>query len=306
MSQLPVNRTILENSADDPTEGYNSGKSCSMEIAVKLALYAHYSERATVDLYVLFYLRKLRELSFQICFVSNSPIPQSKEQELREICERVIQRDNSGYDFGMWQQALAEFSLDQIDELLLTNSSIIGPLHPLEPLWKRETLSGCDFWGLTDNDEYGNHVQSYFLVLRRQVLEHPCFPQFWRSVLPYANRQMVIQCYEVGLTSWLQQHGFRWKVIFLQEDFVCQWLSARPVTEKLKDRIRPAQLPKNTPMRLPDLLLEAGMPFLKAKLLKGGGISRQQIDPAFAMRLLEKSNLPSDLLEELRKAAYGG
>jgi len=68
---------------------------------MRLALYAHFSKTGGVALHVLFYLRKLRDLGFRICFISNSPIPPAKKQELCEICERVIARDNSGYDFAM-------------------------------------------------------------------------------------------------------------------------------------------------------------------------------------------------------------
>lgn len=238
---------------------------------MRLALYAHYSNCGGLALYVLFYLRKLRDLGFRICFISNSPIPQSREQELHEICERVILRGNTGYDFAMWQQALKEYELTQFDELLLTNSSIIGPLHPLEPLWRNPVADQCDFWGLTDNDEFGRHLQSYFIVFRRRVLEHPCFREFWRSVLPYSDKDLIIQSYEIGLTKWLEQNGLTWGALFPQEGLIVLHASRRSVALRVKHRICPVFLPRNTSMYLPDLLLECGMPFLKAKLLTDWG-----------------------------------
>jgi rhamnosyltransferase len=270
---------------------------------MRLALYAHYSKSGGLALYVLFYLRKLRDLGFQVCFISNSQIPQPRGQELHEICERVIQRDNSGYDFAMWQQAMAEYELSQFDELLLTNSTIVSPLRPLEPLWRHPAASESDFWGLTDNDEFGRHLQSYFILFRRQVLEHPCFREFWRSVLPFNDRQLIIQSYEVGLTSWLEQHGLSWKAVFPQEQLHASLLSRRGFAEKLKNRIRPLELPRNTPMLLPNMLLERGMPFLKATLLPGGGDPSRQVSAEFAMRLLETSSIPTDVLDELRMTA---
>ena len=266
---------------------------------MRLALYAHYSKSGGLALYVLFYLRKLRDLGFRICFISNSPIPQSKEPELRELCEKVIQRDNIGYDFGMWQQALAGYDLSQFDELLLTNSSVIGPLFPLELLWQNPATSDCDFWGLTDNDEFGDHLQTYFIVFRGPVLDHPCFHEFWRSVLPFHSKQMIIQSYEVGLTCWFEQHGLTWRALFPQEKLHALSLSRRRFAEKLKNLIRPVEQPRNTTMLLPDLLLERGMPFLKAKLLTGGGDPRWQVSAEFAMRLLETSSIPADVLNEL-------
>ena len=83
-------------------QGYNLSETVDKQrIRMRLALYAHYSTSGGLGLHVLFHLRKLRDLGFRICFVSNSPIPQAREQELRETCENVIERDNSGYDFAM-------------------------------------------------------------------------------------------------------------------------------------------------------------------------------------------------------------
>ena len=267
---------------------------------MRLALYAHYSKSGGLALYVPFYLRKLRDLGFQICFISNSPIPQPREKELHEICERVIQRDNTGFDFAMWQHALAEYELTQFDELLLTNSSIVGPLHPLESLWQHPEASECDFWGLTDSDMFADHLQSYFIVFRRPVLEHSCFREFWRSVLPFHDKRLIIQSYEIGLTSWLEQHGLRWKALFPQEPLLGLFLSRRKFAEKLKNRICPVELPRNTSMFLPDLLLECGMPFLKAKLLTDWGCADWRVSAQDAMRLLEASNIPKDIQDELR------
>jgi rhamnosyltransferase len=268
---------------------------------MRLALYAHYSGSGGVALYVPHLLREIHKLGFRICFISNSPIPQSSEPELREYCEKIIERDNTGYDFAMWQQALAEYDLEQFEELLLINSSIVGPFYPLEPLWGRAAASECDFWGMTDNDDLGLHLQSYFLVFRRQVLQHPCFQTFWRSVLPYRHKQTVIGSYEIGLTKWLEQHGFKWISLFPQEVIHEIYLNRLTVFEKIRYRIRPVGLPQNTTILLPDLLAESGMPFLKLGILRGEGEMQSRIDRA--LRLLEVSNFPADVLNELRMKA---
>ncbi len=269
---------------------------------MRLALYAHYSSSDGLALYVLHFLRELRELGFQICFISNSPIPPPREPELRELCDKIIQRENTGYDFAMWKRALAEYELAQFDELLLTNSSIVGPFHPLKPLWERAAAFPCDFWGLTDNDEFTRHLQSYFLVFRRKVLEDPCFQAFWRSVLPFHDKEAAVASYEIGLSKWLEQHGFKWKALFPQKDVQALYVSRRSFFERVRNRIRCVGLLENTTIFLPDLLVEIGMPFLKLKLLAGGG----EGEPARvnrALRNLQTSNFPEKLLDELRKTA---
>ena len=134
---------------------------------------------------------QLGRLGFQVCFVSNSEIAPESRSQLARICESVIVRENTGLDFGMWRRALADHDLSGFDELLLTNSSVVGPLQPLAPFWQTPALAGCDFWGMTDNAIPAPHLQSYFLVFRRQVIQNPRFMEFWRSVLPYTDKVQI-------------------------------------------------------------------------------------------------------------------
>ena len=269
----------------------------------RVAIYAHYGASAKVALHVFHFLGELRSLGFEICFVSNSPVSPESQTEISKVCQKIILRENTGLDFSMWQAALAGYDLSTLDELLLTNSSIIGHLQPLAPLWQNPLVSQCDFWGLTDNDEITLHLQSYFLVFHKNVIRSECFARFWKSVLPYADKDQVIRSYEVGLTTWLEQNGFNWKALYHQYDLFKRYAESRKkrsfsskVLDRLKRRGVPAQLPgRNTTLYYPDLLILSGMPFLKASLLKD--------QPDRAYKLLESSSLPEVALEELRTIA---
>jgi len=201
----------------------------------------------------------------------------------------------------MWQRGLAEHDLLAFDELLLTNSSIIGPLQPLAPLWQNPAVAGCDFWGLTDNDELGSHLQSYFLVFRQRVLHSGRFHDFWRTVLPYKNKQQVIYSYELGLSQWLEEGGFTWQAIFKQEQIRSAYRQGRSLFRKIHEYrlyLEHRALGRNTTVFFPDLLLAGGMPFLKTALLCE---SPSRIDPPTAFGLLEQSSLPVEILAELRR-----
>lgn len=268
---------------------------------MRLAIYAHYGRSPQVAGHVLFYLQHLAQLGLQVCFVSNSEISPASETVLKKICERVIVRENTGVDFAMWQRGMADYDLLQLDELLLTNSSIIGPLQPLAPLWQNPAVADCDFWGLTDNNEFNRHLQSYFLVFRKRVLHSQRFADFWRSVLPYKNKWQMIYGYELGLTNWLEEGGFRGKSIFAWETILSSYRNGRSFWKKGYDyylfRTRRG-LVRNVSVFLPDMLLQQGMPFLKAALLND---SPSRIQPPAAFSLLEKSGLPAEILEELRR-----
>jgi lipopolysaccharide biosynthesis protein len=270
---------------------------CNFQKMKRLAVYAHFGRSAKVALHVFHFLGEIRSLGFEVCFVSNSPVSVESRAEVAKYCGRFIQRENKGYDFAMWQAGLAEYELAGWDELLLTNSSIIGPLAPLAPLWQKAVVEPCDFWGLTDNDEAGKHLQSYFLVFKRAVLHSAAFRRFWHSVLPYQDKQFVIQNYEIGLTRWLEENGFKWQALFPQDEIWMMYLRRRSLVKRIADRLYWRGLPgRNTTTLAPDLLLQSGMPFLKAALLQEREL---QVSPKMALQLLGTSGLPREILEEL-------
>ena len=40
----------------------------------------------------------------------------------------------------------------------------------------------CDFWGITDSSEINYHLQSYFLVFKKNVIQSNTFKIFWDGV----------------------------------------------------------------------------------------------------------------------------
>jgi lipopolysaccharide biosynthesis protein len=278
---------------------------------MRLAIYAHYADHSEVARHVVYYLERLRELKFDICFVSNSVLSPASEAGLRKLCDRVIVRKNTGFDFCMWQRGMAEYDLLQYEELLLTNSSIIGPLQPLAVLWQNPELGDCDFWGLTDNDDLKLHLSSYFLVFRQRALHSERFREFWRAVLPFKSKWQIVFSYELGLSEWMEAGGFTWRAAFPIKQMLkthrsqCGfWGMCRDRALILKYLYRNREWPpQNTTLVYPEVLLECGMPFLKASLLHQKSM---RISPAAAFSLLEKFRLPKDILVELRQRYSGG
>lgn len=273
---------------------------------MRLVLYAHYNPAGTVGRDVIYCLQCLRKLAHRISFISNSELGPDDQAELEVLCDRVFVRKNEGYDFGMWQDGLRETDLARVTELILINSSIVGPLGKLELLWERADEVRCDFWGLTDNTDLAPHLQSYFMVFRDPVLRSPCFAQFWNSVLPYSDKMQVIRSYEVGLTLWLEQHGFSWRALFPQNAIWKAYDHNEGFRGKLWRRLRRRGRPgPNTTLSCPELLLRAGMPFLKSALLDPGN---EYLDPEETLALLETTTLPAEVLSALKTchAASGG
>ena len=239
---LPHNRRIDRTATDAQDDAMK-----------RLAIFAHYDSGDEIQPYILFHVRALREVCDEVIFVSTARLSDRETAKLREHCANIILKENVGYDFGMWKHALQAIDVDAWDELVLTNSSVFGPIFPLRESFDTMAGNACDFWGMTGNYEIAWHLQSYFLVFRRNVLHSPAFAEFWRSVLPNGDKSKTIRHYEVGLTGFLEKRGFRAGQLVDLE-----LLRAFRIRRMLLGRSR-----RNPVIYYPVQVIRCGMPYLK-------------------------------------------
>ena len=167
------------------------------------------------------------------------------------LCER-----HGAYDFGSYQRGLClvreQQWLDDATHVLLCNDSVVGPFGDLETILDGMQQQPVPVWGLTDSPLYRPHLQSYFLLLERDVAVHPAVINFFASVVPQPSRHAVIQAYELGFSSLLGDLGLAWRA----------WL---PITGMEDPRCGE---PMANSTAYPLCLLEAGSPVLKHRALK--------------------------------------
>jgi rhamnosyltransferase len=222
----------------------------------RIALFAHYDGKAEVKRYIVHHLRELRKVCDAVWFVSSGGVSEAELSKARDVCERAWTRPNVGYDFGMWHEALRDIDCTAWDELILTNSSVFGPLWPLEEAFAKMANVSCDFWGMTDSGSISWHVQSYFLVVRRGLLHSAAFKEFFSSIQPLTDKRDVIRRYEVGFTTRMTQAGYRGAVFAPRAEI------PRALIKRL---LRPNF---NPPISQPLALLSRRMPYVKVELLR--------------------------------------
>jgi len=254
----------------------------------RAALFAHFDHQNEVKPYILYFLKCLRELCGDIIFVSTSPLPPSEFDKLQHLVSRIELRENSGFDFGMWHHALGLIDLSQYDEIVLTNSSIFGPVFPLSPIFERMQHDPCDFWGMTDSFEIRWHLQSYFLVLKSAVLRSTALTRFFDAVLPYRDKFQLIRSYEVGMALYLSENGLR--------PAACVPTGSWCESNSQQKRIRKGR--QNPTLLYPIQLLQSGMPFVKAQLLRDNP-KRIALKPVW--RAVEATGYDVSLIEFDRK-----
>ncbi|MEM8869808.1 MAG: rhamnan synthesis F family protein [Pseudomonadota bacterium] len=234
----------------------------------RLIILVQWSADNDVPAHVAVYLRALRPLATRLVLISNSPLNASARGFAETLCDSVIERPNIGLDFAAWRDALAQEDMSSWDHVVLTNSSIIGPLHPLAPIFETMEHREADFWGIVQSNELKPHLQSYFLSFSASVIRSEPWRQFWAGVQDLTDKREIIRRYEVGLTGYLVDHGFTHESLVKPLPF---WSSLRMRHVRT---LRGLRLPvftrySNRAIHSYAELVGAGMPFLKASLVWG-------------------------------------
>ncbi len=216
-------------------------------------------------------------------FVSNSPITAEEKSNLSSYCSNILENNNTGYDFYMWKLGMESAGLSWYDEVILMNSSVYGPLFDMENVFSRMDRLECDFWGITECFQMQPHIQSYFLVFRKNVISSPAFLNFWGGILPYLNKLQVIQSYEVGLTQWLVESGFKAGVLCPLEQL---GRHCRETGKRLRKK-------DNSSVKHASELLHIGIPFLKRDAVRNRKVEMTAVVP-----FLQKYGYPEHLINE--------
>ena len=246
----------------------------------RVAIFAHYDSQDRVKRYVIHHLSALREVCSEVHFASTAKLSVDELAAVDGIVASQHLSENKGYDFGMWRRVLATLDLGDWDELVLTNSSVLGPLVSLVPVFRSMQESTCDFWGMSDNLDFEYHLQSYFLVFRKPILHSGHLEAFFSSVLPYQHKEQTILSYEVGLTHFLLDQGFAPDVVASVFDF--------------DKRLRRS----NALLYAPISVIDRGVPYVKAELLRD---NPHQVCLAAVRKRMEALGYPWNLVEIERR-----
>lgn len=224
--------------------------------ARRAVVFATYSSAGRIEAYVQHYLRHLRKVAEHIVVVGDFAVDASELAKLDGLAEHTIFERHGEYDFGSYKRGRSYLAargvLDQVDELILCNDSCYGPLQGFEWMFREMTGRQVDFWGLTQNSEFGDHVQSYFVVLSRKVFSSLAFRRFIHSVERQDSVHEVIQKYELGLTRTLAGEGYSWDT----------FINPR------SPGMQPLLAINTNPTVFPNFMAETGAQLVKVKSLK--------------------------------------
>ncbi len=203
----------------------------------------HRALQGKLVLYLIFQPRGLTESTFlairyfiaqghEVLVVSNGLIQHEDIEKLKPLCWRVIERENIGYDFGGYRCGLHYLKNNKIDlEMLsLINDSIWLPLIPDANILTQTEEMNSDFGGAVifknKKQKYGNLVLSYWVTLRKSILEAEYFWAYWRKYLPTGNKTLTVKLGERGLSRHMHLAGQHADGVFSTDKFMIAVRSA--------------------------------------------------------------------------------
>jgi len=192
----------------------------------RILFFVHYNKYNSFSGYVTYLLEHIKHIYDRIVFISNSPVPGDNLIQLKDLCDDIINRENKGFDFGAWKDALIKEGwekLSQYDNVTLMNDTCFGPVFDLQDIYTKMEQESIDFWGLTlyqktkrgmlwSDDPIPEHIQSYFMCFNKTVISSCVFQNFWINLKYLNDINKVISNYETKLTLLLSKNGFKYSV----------------------------------------------------------------------------------------------
>ncbi|WP_164738517.1 hypothetical protein [Aquabacter cavernae] len=131
-----------------------------------------------------------------------------------DVADAVLVRENSGYDFAAWADALRHLpDLWGASEIWFANDSVYHSPSLLPGMLERVRASGADVVALTGSAEVAPHFQSYFFVLKAAPDRRAPARGFWDGVRPLADKLQVIRDYEVRQKAVLEAGGLSVEIL---------------------------------------------------------------------------------------------
>lgn len=187
----------------------------------RVLIYVIYENQPQLQSYKLFFLKALADLSDKVLIVLNSTLADTDVKKLEKFGQ-VISRENTGYDTAAFRHGilLLKDELSNFDELLLVNDTNVGPMTDLSAVFQKMSTQKLDFWGISYGEKqadftgfnpYGaihEHLQSYFLVIEKNMFQTPEFLKYWENLSDTNSRNKAIGKHETVFTKYFSDLGF--------------------------------------------------------------------------------------------------
>jgi hypothetical protein len=181
----------------------------------RVAIYAHYASSGRISQIVFGQLAAYVAQGFEVIFVTMmTRLSVVDLEKLKTLCHTIVVRRTFGRDFGAWRDTLALDVVNRtnLQELLLVNDTILGPIYPLDPLFTRMRMTD-GVWGLVNSLQNGHHLQTFF-VLANGTDAVAGILDFFDKVKLSNRKEAVIEAGELALGLALMRQGIPVRALY--------------------------------------------------------------------------------------------
>ena len=274
----------------------NSQRSALSYTGKRALVYVIFESENRLQEYKLRFLQALSPLMDEVIVVVNGSLRVEDVNNLKSYGQ-VLTRDNKGYDTAAFREGIFAFGKDKLknyDQLFLVNDTNIGPMRDLSQICQEMTDKHLDFWGISFGEEqedvtkenpYGyipKHLQSYFLVIEKLMLNDDAFYEYWTHLTDTDSRDKAIGRHETRFTKYFSDLGYRFDAVVQEYEDSAMYIH---------------------PLRM----LKAGSPLVKYTALKNydedqflwQGLDRDSEVPDLLDFVAEKTDYPVSILEDI-------
>lgn len=187
----------------------------------RLGIFQMNDYEGLVDDYILYLLNDILPNLDELIIVVNGMIQTCETVKLHNYTNKIFFRSNEGFDAIAYKETIIQFlGIEYVrgfDELLIFNDTFFGPFYSSKIIFQKMEKKYVDFWGLTLHAEHKSksgympeHLQSYFLVVRKEMLNSVYFEKFWLSLENIGTFRQLVNDFEIHFTTFFKKHGFRY------------------------------------------------------------------------------------------------
>ena len=118
----------------------------------RLAIYVYWDREGVIRDFAIDTIQKYSEFFNRVVVVVNGELTQESLDRLSKFPIDIHVRANVGYDFGAYKAGLNFVGWDALktfDQVVLSNSSVYGPIFPINEMFSKMEKRDIDFWGVT-------------------------------------------------------------------------------------------------------------------------------------------------------------
>lgn len=197
-------------------------------------------------------MRHLGANGYAVFLVSNAKLQHEDVSKALRHCWKIMERQNFGYDFGGYQDAIRHIWASSVhpQALVIINDSIWFPLRQDSEILQQMEATPSPFTGAfqLDPSRKKNPIKkkrpfmgSFFWHFKAAALRDPAFRSFWNNYKATSSKHATIRRGERRFTHHMLDGGVRCEAIYSRQmfdDWICK-LESTELHHALKDLCTP-------------------------------------------------------------------